>query len=339
MLQIYELRSYTTPFVFNRTHKSVVTYRLSFMYGALLLAVVLAFTFLHLPGNTLFWQALQNSGHAVVFGTLAVIALDLMVRLKNVSLCKSIASVSFGLTVMGLVIELAQQATGRGASVHDMVLNLAGVISGCCLYAGVRAFWRSGVHRGRAVMFLVTGVATMMWSLQWPVIYFVFGFQRPQIPNLADFENRGAQLFISGTGTTFDVAQHSEWTENQSRSLRAQYEPGHWHNIYLVEPEEDWSTFNHLTFRVFNPSKSEVTISVRIDDRSLGDLDDDHMTLKQQVPTGSSQVVLGFDQFKADALKRTRPGKATFKEIHGFMVFLGRTKHSTTLYFDDFRLR
>ena len=309
------------------------------MYGALSLAVVFAFTFLNLPGNTLFWRALQNSGHTIVFGALAVIALDLLVRLKNASLCKSIAWVSIGLACMGLVIELAQQATGRGASVPDMVLNLAGVFSGCCLYAGARAFRHTGVHRGRAVMFLVTGVATMMWSLQWPAIYLVIGLQRPQIPNLADFENRGAQHFISGTGTTFDVSQHSEWAENQSRSLRAQYEPGRWNNIYLVEPEEDWSTFSYLTFRVFNPSKSEVTISVRIDDRSLGHLDDDHMTLKQLVPPGSSQVVLGFDLFKTDAIKRDRPGKATFMEIHGLMVFLGRTKHSTTLYFDDFGLR
>lgn len=286
----------------------------------------------------MFWNSLQNSGHAIVFAGISVVAMYLLHRLHKKHSLLHIICVGLGLSTLGILIEFTQQITGRGASPSDLLMNTAGIVCGCCLYTFSISVFQQKQTIKSCSLFIV-GTAAMAWSLQWPLVYAVAEVHRPAIPLLADFEDKGAQYFVTGNESVKNIKQHMEWSQNSSRSLKAQFQPGRYPNVQFLEPETDWSKFSHMTFKTYNPTGQPITISVRIDDRSLGVFDDDHMTVKQLIPVGSFEVALNFDLFKADALQRARPGHATFKHIHSFMIFVANNEKITTLFFDDFLLQ
>lgn len=270
---------------------------------------------------------------------LSLVAMYMLSQLKKRPTLLHLLSVAIFLCALGLFIELAQHATGRGASLGDVILNTAGIVCGCCASVLFLPVVAGRKHWIRKIVLIATSVTAMAWSLQWPVVYAVAGAQRPVLPLLADFENLGASHFISGNGSLQHIAHHAEWTQNDSRSLKVHFLPGRYPNVHFLEPEMNWSYYNRIVFKVFNPGKKPVKISVRIDDSSLGLLDDDHMTVRQIIPSGISEVSLDLNDFRADALRRLRPGFATFKQIKAFMVFVGNNREAINLYFDDFSLK
>ncbi|CAN0468920.1 unnamed protein product, partial [Hapterophycus canaliculatus] len=106
----------------------VVSYRLAFLLAILIIGIVFSFTFLQLPGNTLFWNSLQNSGHAIVFAGLCVVAMYLLHHLHRKHTLLHIICVGLGLSALGILIEFTQQITGRGASPSDLLMNTAGIV-------------------------------------------------------------------------------------------------------------------------------------------------------------------------------------------------------------------
>ena len=317
---------------------SFVTHRLNLLWAMLIASVVLSFTYLQLPGNTLFWQSLQNSGHSIVFAGLAVVTMYSVMRLRNTTLTLGALLAGSSLFAVGLIIEMSQQAIGRGASLQDLVFNFAGIVCGLSAYAVGQAFLHKKAHKPATWLVAIVGVAAIAWSLKLPMTFFVTSLQRPSLPTLTNFENPGAYLYVGGAGSTHQVAQHSEWEQNRSQSVKVTFETGRWPNVSFKEPLEDWSNYSSITFTVFNPSDKAISMRIRIDDRSLGDLNDDHTTVSQNAPAGVSIVRLDFELFKDDAQNRNRPGLATFEKIRQFMVFLPAVESSTTLYFDDFFL-
>ena len=261
-----------------------------------------------------------------------------IMRLQNTTLPLGALLAGSSLFAVGLIIEMSQQATGRGASLQDLVFNFAGIVCGLSVYAVGRAFLYKRAHKPETWLVAIVGVAAIAWSLKLPMTFFVTSLQRPSLPTLTNFENPGAHLYVGGAGSTHQVAQHSEWKQNRSQSVKVTFETGRWPNVSFKEPLEDWSNYSSITFTVFNPSDKAISMRIRIDDRSLGDLNDDHTTVSQNAPAGVSIVRLDFELFKDDAQNRNRPGLATFEKIRQFMVFLPAVESSTTLYFDDFFL-
>lgn len=307
-------------------------------------SVLLALTYLQLPGKTLFWSALQNSGHSIVFAGLVMIFL-LLVRLETDRLqIQSVVLIVVGLALLGVLIEVAQELTGRGGSTSDMVSNMVGILGGAFLFWSLNRVMTSSRPKNTQNTVLTCVLATiglliMAWGIRLPAVYFVTNMQRSSLPILADFENPGAEYYVDGNGSIQHVGRHEQWTGNNSHSVKVRYLPGKWPNIAFREPEQDWSQYSRITFKVFNPSNRPMPLSVRIDDSSLGLLDEDHMTLRHIAPHGVSEVNLAFENFIADAKKRGRPGHPTFKKIQGFMVYLSNVSGEQVLYFDEFILR
>lgn len=190
----------------------------------------------------------------------------------------------------------------------------------------------------RSLALSLSGIAAVVWILHWPVIYLLSGLQRPSLPTLADFENSGARHYLSGNGSTFDIAVFEQWFNNPSNSVQVQFESGRWSNFAFLEPERDWSNYSRITFSGYNPQDTEVVLNIRVDDKDLGHYDNDHMTVHQAIAPGTFSVTIGFDAFRNDAILHRRPGKAAFERINGFMIFVSGAKDTLVMYFDDVTL-
>lgn len=320
-----------------------MTARLGLLLLATASTVMLGFTFLRLPGNSLFWSSLQNSGHGIVFAALGAVFLAVVHRQLKKTMPTALAISSVTLFLLGTSIELAQYATGRGAALNDMVMNSVGIVSGVCLYGAVHYFKRSNTSSIRAIALLVLGTAAMAWCIRWPVAYQIAGAHRPSLPVLADFENVGAQLFVSGTGSTQTIRIHEEWSENLTHSVKVNFQQSQWPNIAFREPIENWGQYSSLSFSGYNPHDAEITIRVRIDERRPSSSEINHMTVRQVIPPGEFTVVLGFDVFAADAARQGQLHSMNFMQMTGFMVFLlgadVEAQGEIVLYFDEFRLQ
>ena len=311
--------------------------RIFLLLASLSTCVALAFTYLELPSRSLFWSAVQNSGHAFVFAGLALIFLWLFHAHLKRSLPFSVALAFAGLELLGFIIELAQHATGRGASISDVFMNTVGIVGGGSLYLAA-CLIRERRKVGQAIAAFILSGACLAWSLQWPFLYLVSATQRPHLPLLTDFEHLAAHLYVSGNGSTQSIAEHASWTANGTQSLRVTFQPGRWPNVAFLEPEANWSGYSQISFIGYNPQETPLVLSIRIDEQALGPLDDDRMTVKRTVPSGDFAVTIPFDEFRANAARRGRPGIATFERINGYVVFVAGVESTLVLYFDNFKL-
>lgn len=320
-----------------------VTIRLALILAVTALAVILGFTFLQLPGHSLFWRALHNSGHGIIFAALGAVSLTVIHRHLGHPILKALLISSGVLFLLGASIELAQYASGRGASTNDMIMDSVGILSGSCLYSAVQFIKQPNSAWLRAAALLILGTVAMIWCIRWPAAYLIFAHQRPSLPVLADFENMGGQLFVSGTGSTQTVAIHDEWPANPTRSVKVKFQQGQWPNVAFREPAKNWSKYSSLMFSGYNPQNIEITMRVRIDHRRFGLSELGHMTVRQTVPPGEFTVALEFDAFKADAARQGQTDNGMYMEVDGFMVFLNgddmETGKELVLYFDEFRLQ
>lgn len=278
-----------------------------------------------------------------MFAALGAVLLTVLHRqLKNPMLNALVIS-SAVLFFLGTSIELAQYATGRGAAINDMVMNSVGILSGSCLYGAVHHFKRSDTNWPRAIVLLILGTGAIVWCIRWPAAYMISGIQRPSLPILADFENLGAQLFVSGSGSTQTVAIHNDWSANSTRSVKVEFQQGQWPNVAFREPIKNWSEYSNLSFSGYNPQDIEFTLRVRIDDRESNHSEINHTTVRQIIPPGEFTVVLEFDVFKAIALKQGRKVQAMFMNMNGFMLFLSeadvKASEGVVMYFDEFKLQ
>jgi len=119
---------------------------------AVLLAILIgSFVFFNafsLPADNSTYSAVQNFGHFVLFVVLGYVFLKLILELVQVRVVLALLLATGILVALGLGIELFQKSLdGRTASLHDLVLDIAGMLSGYLLLLGV-SLWRQG-NRGR----------------------------------------------------------------------------------------------------------------------------------------------------------------------------------------------
>ncbi len=232
------------------------------------LAVVLAMTNLQLPVDSIFYSALQNSGHVLIFCFLTLVSLALLSGIETAKPQRRYVYVFSALMIIGLSIELIQRYIGRGFSASDQLLNLGGILAGFLAFESVTRL--KGKQYGKG---LLCGFATLLVLLAGfikPIQVAVNYFQRPGPPVLADFEEPNALLrfFHFGTGDFAITKAPVEWEHNNTHVLRARTGNQHRVRIQLREPHADWSEYQWLDFEVFMAEKKHGTLLLLLRDRS-----------------------------------------------------------------------
>jgi len=290
------------------------------------------FTSFHLPRNSLFWNALQNSGHGLVFLLVTVIAINTFVK-RNTRKPFLFAVILVSVFLLGVLIELAQHYSGRGASSSDLIMNSAGIAIGAalCLLTDGQA---KPVER---IVLVPLAILLISWCLHKPTIFLALNLFSPSLPAVMNFDSLASSYKITTDKSRVQISKHrSSWSDNDTKSIKVTFSPGRGANFGIMEPPKNWTNYSWLTFRTFSEYPTIKSIAVRVDDQSIGIPDNSFMTIYFDVPPGSSVINLSIEQLASDKRLATKP---SLDQITKMYVYVPISENPITLYFDDFALR
>lgn len=226
-----------------------------------LLGVALFLAPVEFSGNRAFLAALFDGLHLPGFA-LFTLAFYHLFRLFPKSRGRALWGAVASATALALAVEGLQSLTGRTPSWMDMRNGLIGIglTAGAILSHGqwpAIRWWT--VH---AVAF-GTGLALVFWpawkewrGLQWRATAFpVLGeFRHPvELKVWRPQGEAGVELALIPT------------EDDPQPGLLVKTSPGHWSGVSYSAGDADWSGFQNLTFKIFNPGEPFL-LGIRVDD-------------------------------------------------------------------------
>lgn len=141
----------------------------------LLLATLLALMLLlllPLPYSGLLWQQAGRLAHFLLFLVAGLVALDWLRRARTLTFANRALLVLF-LSVLGAALELAQTGMARDASVEDLLMNSAGILTALVLHDSMgmarqtawRTAWRSAWYSRLAVTFVLLSIGLLLYPV------------------------------------------------------------------------------------------------------------------------------------------------------------------------------
>lgn len=231
-------------------------------------------TTVQLPTDWIFFSALQNSGHVLIFCCLALLSLLLLSGLLRLPALLTGCAVLFGLMAVGFTIEVIQRSSGRGFDYSDQLMNLAGIVAGFFIFYFARLVLNRQYLKGllcalAAGLILLAGFAK-------PISIAINYFQRPSGPMLADFEEPNALLrfYHHNTGIFSLVTAPPQWQQNTSKALKAETLKHNRVRIQFREPHPDWRGYQSFDFEIFVAENKTARLLLMLRDQDNWRMED-----------------------------------------------------------------
>lgn len=157
--------------------------------------------------------------------------------------------------------------------------------------------------------------------------------------SLGDFEDGTTQgWFGDGDKNPARISLSGEHVVSGRKSLRVEFPPDIWPGIVLKLKldRQDWSSYHALRMSVFNAEKTDVSLSVRIDDVNSNSYATRHNNDRGiKMMPGPNEVTIPVVGLRLPTGACRGLDTRIIREIH---LFLGRKKNPVTMYFDDIHL-
>ncbi len=296
------------------------------------LVLLTVFTTTTLPGNTLFWNSMQNAGHGLAMCFLAFFSISTLVWKSPQYTTTTFSVVAVSLFGLGIVIEAVQHIIGRGASGADILINAVGIVAGMCFSAAMMVKLRLSIK----MVCMLLGIVLLTWCVRKPAYFLANKWLGPTLPVIAHFDHFAADARIGNYNTTSRINNYqSIWPESAGKSLMVTYLPAQWPHVRFEEVAKDWSNYNALTFDVFNKHTDEVRLNFRVDYQSNGSTDTNRMIARRDLQPGHSSISVPFEEFALEVYGN--PPNLT--KIMRVILYMASPENNPTLYFDNLRVQ
>lgn len=295
---------------------------------SLWLLILFIFSTLQLPGHTLFWSSVQNSGHGLVMACAAFIGISTIAINSNNRVSTQFFIISI-LFMLGVLIEAIQHISGRGADINDIVMNAAGLSVGVC-FARCAYF---DLSQSSTAAHALVGLLSITYCSWLPIYYFVADRSAPSLPVLANFENIFPKAKIRNYGSKSTVSDYRDrWVESNSKSMLVMFYPGRWPFFDLLEIPHNWSHYNSLSIDVYNTNKNSIPLNIRIDFQYKETSKRAVMVARRIAKQGHSTITVSFKELSTDI---NNGNISDFQNIVGLVFYVSKVKTTTPLYFDN----
>ena len=320
--------------------------RYSRLAGLLTVATVIIVVVLfgYLPGDSLLWRELQNTGHIPLFGLLAITLLFMWREWTGDSGAGSRVDylVAGGASlVIGIAIEFGQVLTKHhDPSISDATHDLAGILIALGIYACIdsrmKPVWarqRPGLRRAVIILacsllivclfpLLKLAAACRDRAAALPVIMdFTAGWATPFL------ELRHASLFTEGpAGAAPDAAGR--------RLAGLRMEPGIFPGVSIIEPYRDWTGYESLVLAIYSPEPSPVDLVLRVHDRAHNQNHSDRFTRQFSIQQGENRFRVRLAEIEAAPAGRNM----NMSQIAGVILYATDISRPLTLYLEALRL-
>ena len=307
------------------------------------LTIVVAATFGQLPGDSLLWRELQNTGHTLLFGALALALLYILrerlpgARTRPFSAYPLAAIASLAI---GIGVEFVQLLIHRDSSFPDVVRDLAGILAALGIHAGIdpklTSLWRrrrAGLRTGTVIvagcLFLASlvplgrlGIACLQRDAAFPVII--------------DFRAAWAGPFLQLTHASLTrvPAAQRRVSESGQQVARLVLQPAQYPGIAVIEPSPDWSAYAYLGFTLYSDEPHPFDLVLRIHDRSHNQEYSDRFNQELRIRPGKNVFRIPLATIREAPAGRTMD----LRRIAGVMLFAVDIKTPVACYLDTLRL-
>ncbi len=300
--------------------------------------------FVDLPGTTLLWDEVQNTGHIPVFG---IIALALLMFLRSANLFRDKSAIYLYLSalvltvLLGVFVEVCQSFLQRDADINDVLHDAIGAGAFLSLSAARKrqvAVSSRGRELSLRIGFAVPGLLLLLLGF-YPVISLSVAYidRYKSFPRLTEFGASWNTRFVSLqrailTGITEGHDIHS--TDVNVHGARLTLLPGTYPGITIVETTADWTGYTSLLFSVFSQLDEPVAVVLRIHDRRHNFEFNDRYNQRLVVKPGRNDYQIPLRDVQNAPVARVMD----MQQIASIMLFCIDLKTPITLDISDFWL-
>jgi hypothetical protein len=293
--------------------------------GIGVVALALAVLYVEVPGRPLILHSLQKLGHPTVFGCIALILFGIRRRIYPFGGIQRDYVVVFSQAVaIGVATELGQALTHRDPTIKDVLLDARGIAGALALLAaydpGIRA--NAAARWARPLLLaLAAGVVALTIG---PVLWVGSAYVHRSIAGPVLFAPDSALdlLLVSLTDTAPELgALPANFARSANeRALRVPLTTRPYSGVVLDEPMSDWRGYHALRIDLINPSRTDLNLHVRIQDREHDGLFTDRFESVETISANSRRwVVIPIETIARGPLQRrldlTRIGAVTLYKV------------------------
>ena len=310
----------------------------SFKWTVTILLVIVLFLFVDLP-ESLFLNAIQNSGHGIIFCLLTICIYG--TRLRNNKQIFGIRNIYDGilLFLFGITLEALQFLIGRGASAYDVMNNSLGIVSGFLFCVAFTLYKHHTLILRKCILLILVGVLATFAYMYQPIKLILSVYLRPALPLLIDFENIGSTSIIETSNSSIIVENQAvQWNENETNVLKVKFYKGRNASIRFNGFSSDWSGYTHLAYDVYNLGTDTLTLKTRIDFRHVVESTIQRHYWNHQLEPGTNNLKIDLIQGLEYKNIQNESVLLSNFSIKTFYVFLSRLDSNKQILIDEFRL-
>ena len=240
---------------------------------------IVSVLFVQLPGSSLLWRELQNTGHTILFAILALTFMGLLRGVAPSAVNKALVSYAIAgavLVTAAVLTELGQLLTHREPSLNDMVRDMAGGLIGLGLYVSIDtcfiALCRQYCYVLRIGAFMLSCCLLAVSLLPLLQLALAYVQRNEAFPVVIDFQadwtkpflqlNQAVLTRVAAPGSLTSGKQHHDHQQVSELKLNR----GHYPGISMIEPYPDWSAYNTLILDVYSLQAHALSLVLRIHD-------------------------------------------------------------------------
>lgn len=237
--------------------------------------------FVQLPGSSLLWRELQNTGHTILFAviTLAFMGMLRGVRGDPVEVNKAYISYVYAgaiLVIFAVLTELGQLFTHREPSLIDIVRDMAGIVIGLGVYASIDTcfmpLWTRHRYLPRISMLILSSCLLVVSLLPLLHLSFAYAQRNDAFPVIIDFQAAWVKPFLQlNQAVLIHAAAPDSLASMNDRADRQQVSQlilnnGKYPGVSITESYPDWSAYNMLTLDLYSLEDQTINLVLRIHD-------------------------------------------------------------------------
>ncbi len=277
------------------------------------IVVIAAFaTMVDLPGSNRLIRSLQNAGHAVAFGAIALLLVSI---LKAESGRHKFSPAGIYLMAAGLAAFLAsftealQFVIGRDAEWGDLLRDVLGALAGLTVYATLPIagdLQLLGKSAKAKLVFRILGLliflCTQVAFLETLAAY----LQRNHVfPRLIDFDARWSRTFVDLQCTGSLAAAPPDWGPSaRGRVLQLTLEGADYPGVQIEEPYADWRGYREFCLDIYLKQPDSVELGLRVDDSHHNFAPSDRFDRRITVVSGAQTVRIPLDSVRVGPANR-----------------------------------
>ena len=301
--------------------------------------------------SNLFWRAIQDSSHTLVFFLGTYLSLRCMTALRlfpsftNGARIALVLSLSF---IAGITIEIVQPFFGRSASFLDIWYDLLGCTAGALIFylrvhlpnqerqnhAQEHGKSRSALKKAGLIL---TTIAVLSISCILPAYYYrVLTLQDTAMPMLFNFDADWEKEFLQlQAGAHLSIVDAPEgWTEHDSKVAKLTLSSQHYPGLTFRDIPRDWSKYQFLILEMFSKQNPTNAITLRIHDQQHNNRYQDRFNLSLKLSAGLNEIKIPLRHVSLAPTNR----EMNLQQIAGMALFTIKPQSPSSIYLDNIRL-